>query len=98
MYIRNSLTKMLTAIGLAALVTFAAWQFYLFAVFKNATGAVDIQGGTIHLWLAIASGLIGCLAGFLLFSRFLRYDTRNEMHIASQGNPLGVGRITKDGH
>ena len=86
MYIKNRFTKNLMAvIGLAALGAIAAWQFYLFAVFKDAKGVVDVQGGTVHLWLAIGIALIVCVGGFLLFSRFVRYDKRNEMHITSQG-------------
>ena len=86
MYIKNRFAKILMAvIGLAALGAIAAWQFYLFAVFKDAKGVVDVQGGTVHLWLAIGIALIVCVGGFLLFSRFVRYDKRNEMHITSQG-------------
>jgi hypothetical protein len=70
---------------LAALAAIAAWQFYLFAVFKDANGVVDAQGGTLHLWLAIGIAIIVCVAGFFLISNFLRYDKRNEMHITSQG-------------
>ena len=87
---------LLAAIGLAALAAVAAWQFYLFATFKDASGAVDVQGGTIHLGLAIGIALIVCVAGFFLFSRLLRYDRRNEMHITSQGYALDTKRITED--
>ena len=73
--------------GLVVLATIAAWQFYLFAVFKNAEGITDAQGGTLHLWLAIGIALLVCVAGFFLFSRLLRYDKRNEMHITFQGRP-----------
>jgi hypothetical protein len=72
-------------ISLAALAAFAAWQFYLFAVFKDATGVTDLQGGTVHLWLAIGTALLVCIGGFFLFSRFRRYDSRDEMHITTQG-------------
>ncbi len=44
---------------------------------------MDVQGGTYHLWLAIVAGLIACIASFLVFSVFLRYDENNEMHITS---------------
>jgi hypothetical protein len=90
-------TKTLMAvIGLAVLGAVAAWQFYLFAVFKNADGIVDVQGGTVHLWLAIGATLVVCIAGFFLFSRFLRYDKRNEIHITSPGQAPGDGRIRRD--
>lgn len=86
MYIKSRFTKILVAvIALAAFAAIAAWQFYLFAVFKDAKGVVDVQGGTIHLWLAIGIALVVCVGGFFLFSRLLRYDNRNEMHITSQG-------------
>ena len=36
----------------------------------------------------IAAGLaVSAVAGFFLFSRLLRYDKRNEMHITFQGHP-----------
>jgi hypothetical protein len=93
---RKSLTKRLMAvIALAALGAFAAWQFYLFAVFKDADGVVDVQGGTVHLWLAIGTALVVCIAGFFFFSKFIRYDKQNEIHITSTDPPVGAGRITK---
>jgi len=86
MYLKNRFTKVLTAVvGLAALAAVAAWQFYLFAVFKDAKGVAAGQGGTVHLWLAIGIALIVCVGGFFLFSRLLRYDLQNEMHITSPG-------------
>jgi hypothetical protein len=90
---KKSATKTLIAVlGLAALGAVAAWQFYLFAVFKNADGAVDIQGGTVHLWLAIGATLVVCIAGFFLFSRIVRYDQGNEIHITSPGQASGDGK------
>jgi len=84
MYLKNRFTKVLTAVvGLVALAAVAAWQFYLFAVFKDAKGVAAGQGGTVHLWLAIGIALIVCVGGFFLFSRLLRYDEQNEMHITS---------------
>lgn len=75
--------KTLSVIGLMALAAVAAWQFYVFATFKDASGAVDVQGGTLHLWLAIGITVLVCIGGFFLFSKFLRYDRRNEMHITT---------------
>jgi hypothetical protein len=83
-------------IGLAALGAFAALQFYSFVAFKNADGVVDVQGGTVHLWLAIGATLVVCITGFFLFSGYLRYDKRNEIHIASPGPVPGDGRIRRD--
>ena len=91
---KTSVKNLLAVVGVAALAALAAWQFYLFVSFKNAQGAVDLQGGTMHLWLAIGIALIGCIAAFFLFSKLLRYDTRNEIHITSPGPPLRAGRIT----
>ena len=86
MDIRKSQKRILTAlIGLAVLAAVAAWQFYLFVVFKGANGVVDMQGGTVHLWVAIVIGLITCIGAFFFISSFRRYDRENEMHITSQG-------------
>jgi glycerol-3-phosphate acyltransferase PlsY len=93
---RKSVKSLMAVIGVAALAALGAWQFYLFVSFKNAQGVADVQGGTVHLWLAIGIALIVCIAGVFLFSRFLRYDTRDEIHITSAGPPLGAGRNTKD--
>jgi hypothetical protein len=94
---KKSATKTLIAVlGLAALGAVAAWQFYLFAVFKNADGVVDIQGGTVHLWLAIGTALIVCIAGFFLFSRIVRYDQRDEIHITSPGQAAREEKIRRD--
>ena len=94
---KKSVTKTLMAvIGLAVLAAVAAWQFYLFAVFKNVDGVVDVQGGTIHLWLAIGCTLVVGIAVFFLFSQFLRYDRGKEIHITSPGPVPGDGRITRN--
>jgi hypothetical protein len=84
--------KFLTVIGLTGLAAIAAWNFYLFATFKDANGAVDVQGGTLHLWLAIGITFLVCIGGFFFFSAVLCYDRRNEMHITSahqQRGPAG---------
>lgn len=87
---------MLTAvIGLALLAAVAAWQFYLFVIFKDVNGVADAQGGRVHLWAAIGIAFVTCVAGVFLISKFLLYDRRNEMHITSQGHPLGVRRSTE---
>ena len=83
--------KTLSVIGLMALAAFAAWQFYVFATFKDASGAVDVQGGTLHLWWAIGITVLVCVGGFFLFSKLLRYDKRNEMHITTAGATDAVG-------
>ncbi|HEX5702674.1 MAG TPA: hypothetical protein VFX97_05710 [Pyrinomonadaceae bacterium] len=91
-----SIKSLVAAIGLAALAAFGAWQFYLFVSFKDSQGVVDVQGGTVHLWLAVGIALIVCIAGFFLLSKFLRYDLRNEMHITSPGPPQGAERIANN--
>ena len=87
--------KLLSVVGLMALAAIAAWQFYLFASFKDAKGVVDLQGGSLHLWLAIGVAVLVCVGGFFFFSKLLRYDQRNEMHITSasrQRGPTGFGK------
>jgi hypothetical protein len=82
MHIRKSLTNVLLAVtGVTALAAVAVWQFYLFVNFRTSQGVLDVQGGSVHLWLAIGAVFAACLAGFLVFSVFLRYDKDNEMHI-----------------
>lgn len=84
MHIRKSLTNVITAVsGVIALVAIALWQFYLFVAFKDSNGTVDLQGGSFHLWLAIGIALIACVAGFFVFSVFLRHDRDDELHITS---------------
>jgi hypothetical protein len=93
---RKQRIKVLAVIGLALLAAVAAWQFYLFATFKDASGAVDVQGGTLHLWLAIGIAAIVCVGGIFIFSKLLRYDKRNEMHITSAGQQIGAAGFKKD--
>ena len=93
---KKNIKSLVAGIVLAGLAAFAAWQFYLFVSFKNSQGVVDVQGGTFHLWLAIGIALIVCIAGVFLFSKFLRYDTRNEIHITSPGPPLAAKRIANN--
>lgn len=82
-------------IGLAILAAVAAWQFYLFVVFKDVNGVADVQGGRIHLWVAIGIAFVTCIGGVFLISKFLGADRSDEMHITSQGHPSGVGRATQ---
>lgn len=93
---RKQTVKVLAVIGLAAGAAIAAWQFYDFATFKEASGAVDVQGGTLHLWLAIGMGVLVCAGGFFLFSKLLRYDNRNEMHITSAGQQIPAAGFRRD--
>ena len=88
--------KILSVAGLTALALISAWQFYLFASFRDANGVVDLQGGTLHLGLAIGIAALVCVGGFFFFSRLLRYDQRNEMHINSAGQTPGPTGFRKD--
>ena len=88
--------KVLSVVGLMALAAISAWQFYLFASFRDAQGVVDLQGGTIHLWFAIGTAVLVCVGGFFLLSKLLRYDRQNEMHITTAGQPTGPTGFRKD--
>jgi hypothetical protein len=70
-------------IGTIAFAIMAVWQFYKFATFKDSQGIGDPQGGTHHFWWGLGAALLACVIGFLVFSVFLRYDRRNELHITS---------------
>jgi Kef-type K+ transport system membrane component KefB len=64
-------------IGVVVVAVIAVWQFYLFVTFKN------VQGGTSHLWWAIAMAVLACGAAFLVFSVFVRHDSVDDLHITS---------------
>jgi membrane associated rhomboid family serine protease len=81
---RNVVGSIFAVIVITAI---AIWQFYQFVTFKNANGIVELQGGSIHLWLAIAMALFACISGFLVFSIFLRHDTDDELHITAPPRP-----------
>jgi hypothetical protein len=66
-------------VGVIAVAAIAVWQFYLFVTFKN------VEGGSGHLWFAIAMGLLACGAAFLVFSVFVRHDTDDDLHITTTG-------------
>jgi len=70
-----------SVISVPVLSALAAWQFYLFATFKSVDGLIDIQGGRLHLWIAIASTLLASIVGFFVLSVVLRYDKKSEWHI-----------------
>jgi hypothetical protein len=71
----------LSATAVIVLLLLAAWQFYVFVTFKNVTGVVDLQGGQLHLWIAVASALLGSITGFFIISALRQYDEKNELHI-----------------
>lgn len=83
-YIRKSGTNVLAmVVGMLALAAMAIWQFYSFATFKNSQGLGDPQGGAHHFWWGLGAALFACIIGFFVFSVFLRYDKKNELHITS---------------
>ncbi len=83
-YARKSRGSVIASIGGVTLIAaLAVWQFVQFVTFKNTVGVADVQGGSLHLWVAIGAALFACVAGFFVFSVFLRYDRDDEMHITS---------------
>jgi hypothetical protein len=64
-------------VGVIVVAAIAIWQFYLFVTFKS------VQGGTGHLWFAIAMAVLACGAAFLVFSVFVRHDTDDDLHVTS---------------
>jgi hypothetical protein len=69
--------------AVVALAAVAAWQFYLFASFRGASGTFDAQGGTLHLWIAVGAALAACALGFVAFSVLVGYDEKDELHITT---------------
>lgn len=81
---RNVFGSIVAVMVIAAI---AIWQFYQFVTFRDVNGIVDMNGGSIHLWLAIAMSVFACISGFLVFSIFLRHDTDDELHITAPPLP-----------
>jgi len=84
---RKSKKILLVIIAAAAFAAVALWQFYVFVTFKDTTGVVDVQGGAMHLWLAIGFGVAAFIVALLGASSFMRYDRNDEMHITSPPIP-----------
>ena len=79
-YARKNLKNVAgSIIGVLAVAAIAVWQFYLF-VTANA-----VQGGTSHLWWAIAMAVLAFGGSFLILSVFVRHDTDDDLHITSAG-------------
>ena len=77
-YARKDLKKVTASIiGVVVASALGVWQFYVFVTFEGS------QGGTRHLWWAIAMALVACGAAFAVFSVFVRHDTDDELHITS---------------
>jgi hypothetical protein len=79
-FINKRLIKILAAVaGMFAMAMTASRQLYLFAIFRDARGILDPQGGVFHLWLAIGAALIACIAGGLMFLFFLRRSGKEDV-------------------
>jgi hypothetical protein len=77
-YARKNLKNVTGSIAaVIAVAAIAIWQFYQFVTFSGA------QGGTGHLWWAIALGVLACTTSFLVFSVFLRHDADDDLHITA---------------
>lgn len=74
---------LLATAAVAALSVVAAWQFYLFASFRDTRGAFDAQGGTQHLWIAVGAALAACALGFVAFSVLVGHDEKDDLHITT---------------
>lgn len=77
---KNLMSVLLWVVGLAAAAV-AAWQFYLFVVFRDAQGAFDVQGGGVNLWLAAGAAAVACVC--LCLGIFGRVNQTEEFHITS---------------
>lgn len=70
-HIRKSLPNVLLAIIVVlGIASISVWQFYL--------SIINVQGNIYRLWWAIFMGLLAYVAGFLVFSVFLR-DNKEKM-------------------
>jgi hypothetical protein len=75
----KSMLDILTwVIGLPATV-FAVYEYIKFAQYEKAPGIVDVEGGTHHLWWAIAATVIALICALIFFVR--RVNKEEEIHI-----------------
>ena len=80
-YFKKSLANgLLWTVGLLT-AGIAIWQFYLFVVFKDSTGVLDKQGGSLNLWLAVAAAVVASLCAY--WGIFRRINKSEEFHITS---------------
>jgi hypothetical protein len=78
--VKRLTSTFLLAVG-ALWAAIAIWQFYLFVVFRDTRGALDVQGGGAHLWYAIGAAILTCLC--VCFGIFRRINHTEEFHITS---------------
>ncbi len=79
-YGKRSTSAFLLIVG-ALWAAIAAWQFYLFVVFRDAQGLLDAQGGGLNLWLAIGAAGVACAC--VCLGIFRRVNRKEEFHITS---------------
>jgi CDP-diglyceride synthetase len=92
-YATKNLKNVVASIaGLIVVAAIAIWQFYSYATFKDAHGILNVEGGTVHLLLAIAMAVFACFMGFLVFSVFLRHDADDDLHITFAPVPNHLAR------
>jgi hypothetical protein len=58
---------------------YAVWRFILFATARDASGLPDMWAGTNHLWIAIASTVVGGICIVWAFVR--RPHEVEEIHV-----------------
>jgi len=78
--VKNMGLVLLWTVGLLTAAV-SAWQFYLFVMFKDSRGLLDVQGGALHLWLAVGAAIVACVCVFL--GLFRRINHTEEFHITS---------------
>ena len=80
-YFSKSLTSTFLMVVGIIWAAVAAWQFYLFVIFRDAQGTLDAQGGGLNLWFAIGSAALACVC--LCIAIFRRINHTEEFHITS---------------
>ena len=72
------LSTLALLVGIVALAM-ALYEFWNFVSYKSPTGGYDMQGGTNHLWMAIAATIVAFVCGLFFFVR--RVNKEEEIHI-----------------
>ena len=80
---KSSSTTFVSIAMLVSMTAVASWQFYEYATFKHDNGLINIEGGVIHLLLALLLAFLACGLGFFIASNLLRYDVDDQLHIIS---------------
>lgn len=80
---KNSRNTFFSVALLISMTALATWQFYRYTTFKHDNGLINIEGGGIHLLLALLLTLLACGLGFFLASRLLRFDGDDQLHVIS---------------